>query len=93
MGIKLNMLDQLTKYVDLPAENLSGTSVVELAGDSRVLVEKHKGVCVCGQNKICVNVCYGTVTVYGTLLEIVFMSKHQLIIKGKISGISLNKGR
>lgn len=92
MGRRGNMIERLTMYADLPLEYTSGMPVIELAGNSRVLIENHMGVSGYDQNKICVKVCYGVVAVHGTCLQIMHMNRYQLVIKGKVSGVSLNAG-
>lgn len=92
MGRKANMIERLAMYADLPSEHTIGMPVIELAGNSRVLIENHMGVSGYDQSKICVKVCYGLVVVQGICLQIMHMNRYQLVIKGKISGISLNAG-
>lgn len=84
------VLNRLPMFADLPAEPLPGQSVVELLGDSRVLIEKHSGVCQYGCQCVSVKMAFGIVTVQGTGLELMHMSRDQLVISGKIDSININ---
>lgn len=65
--------------------------IVEIAGDHRVLIENHCGVTAYSRERILVKVGYGCVCICGFGLEIVRMSKEQLIIQGRIDGITLQR--
>ena len=41
---KRNWMQMLADGADLPAEPLPGVPVVEVAGENRVLIERHAGV-------------------------------------------------
>lgn len=84
-------LERFTEEVDLFCEPLPGRPLVEIAGDQRVLIENHRGVNAYGQQQIIVNVSFGSLSVCGCGLEILRMTKEQLVIHGKISGISLHR--
>jgi len=83
--------DFLADQADLPGEAGSVQPLVELAGDRRVLMEHHQGVVQFGRERICVKVKYGVVSVEGCGLELARMSRDQLIIRGRIDRISLNR--
>jgi sporulation protein YqfC len=84
-----NWMERLTDSADLAAEPLPGQPLVELAGDRRVLIEHHRGVSQYSREQICVKVKYGHVRIDGCGLELSRMSKEQLIIAGRIDGITL----
>jgi len=89
MSQKNEWLQRIAEGFDLPMEGIPGQTVVELAGDQRVLVENHMGVSQYSQDSICVNVKYGVLVVYGSDLQLMRMSAEQLIIAGHIDGIQL----
>ncbi len=64
-------------------------TIIEVAGDRRILIENHLGVITYGQEKIIVKVNYGSVAICGCALEITHMSNEQLVIFGNIQSISL----
>ena len=66
-----------------------GMSLIEIAGDKRVLIEHHRGVTQYTREQICVKVKYGHVRIDGCGLELSRMSKEQLIISGRIDSIVL----
>ena len=83
------LLPRITTQADrIP---LTPVSIVEIAGDRRVLIEKHFGVRAYTQETILVNVDFGCVCVCGCDLVITRMSKEQLVIQGRIDGISLRR--
>lgn len=72
-------------------ESVPGQPIVEIAGDRRVLIENHLGVAAYGQEKILTKVKFGTVCICGCNLEIVHMTKDQLVIYGNIDFIKLQR--
>lgn len=86
-----NWMRKLAEGMELPAESMPGLPLVEIAGDRRVLVENHGGVCQYGPEQICVRVKYGIVSVRGRGLEIAKLSREQLVISGRIDCVSLNR--
>lgn len=93
MERRKGIMDRLIEEADLPGELLPGQSVVELAGDRRVLIENHRGVTEYGQGKISVRVRYGLVVVCGCGLELSRMTREQLVITGRIDSITLHRGK
>lgn len=71
------------------AEALPGRPIVELSGDRRVLIEHHFGVKEYGRQRITVAMAYGQAVILGQNLEILRMTRDQLVIRGSIRGISL----
>lgn len=90
-----NILQSMADRLDLTGEPVPGEPLVEIAGDGRVLIENHHGVREYHRDRIGINVKFGTVLVCGTGLELARMTKEQLVITGRIHGVSLlrrNKG-
>ena len=88
-----NFLEKVIMGADLPGEVLPGQSLVEITGDCRVLIENHGGVTVYGCREIHVKVAFGKVCICGNNLELARMTKHQLVISGKIDCVSLQRGK
>lgn len=86
---KNDWLQNLMDRMDLPGESLPDQTLVEIAGERRVLVENHRGVTEYGTDRIRINVKYGSLCVCGEGLEMKRMSKHQLIITGRIEVVNL----
>lgn len=84
-------LERLAEESDLVTEQLPGQTIVELAGDRRVLIENHYGVKAYGREQIIVKVKYGYVCVCGCGLELLRMSREQLVIRGRIDGVTLQR--
>ena len=91
MGRGRSFLERLAEDSELAAEPLPGQSIVEIAGDRRVLIENHLGVKVYEREKIVVKVKFGCVCICGCNLEMLRMTREQLIIRGRIDGITLQR--
>lgn len=92
MNSRYKMIDRFAKITDLPGEPLPGVPLIELSGDSRVLIENHCGVIEYGCNEICIKVCYGKIAVRGNLLKLAIMTKYQLVITGAIDCVAVERG-
>ena len=84
-----SILDRITDGADLTGEPLPGQPIVEIGGQRRVLIENHFGVTQYSREKICVKVKFGQIAVCGCGLELARMTKEQLVICGKIDGVTL----
>jgi len=84
-------LERLTEEADLAAQPLPGRPIVEIAGDNRVLIENHFGVKEYGTQHITVKVKYGCICVSGCGLELQRMTKEQLVIRGRIDCVTLQR--
>lgn len=89
MGKRRQIWERLADGADLAAEPLPGQPIVEIAGDRRVLIENHYGVKEYSREKIAVKVKYGFVCICGCNLELIRMTKEQLVISGRIDTVSL----
>lgn len=83
--------DRLAEDTDLAMESLPGQTIVEIAGDRRVLIENHFGVKAYGREKILVKVKYGYVCICGCGLELLRMTREQLVIRGRIDAVTLQR--
>lgn len=91
MAQKGHWVQRLADGADLYAEPLPGVPIVEIAGDRRVLVERHGGVVEYGPERIRIRVRYGIVCISGCGLELTQMTRQQLIISGQIDCIALQR--
>lgn len=87
-----DMMQRLAKVSDLSEEPLPGLPLIEVAGESRVLIENHSGVTQYGKETIRVRVKFGQVCIEGSSLTLARMSKGQLVISGCIDSIRLLRG-
>lgn len=91
MGRAHFFLERFVEDADLTMEPLPGQPIVEIAGDRRVLIENHMGVKVYGREKIVVKVKYGFLCVCGCGLEMLRMTREQLVIRGRIDAVTLQR--
>ena len=91
MGKAHRLFERLAERVELETEPMPAQPIIEIAGESRVLIENHKGVRAYSTERILILVRHGEVCVCGCGLEILRMTKEQLVIRGKINGISLQR--
>ena len=91
MAERWQWVQRLADSADLDGEPLPGVPVVELEGDRRVLIERHTGVTEYSGCRICVRVSYGTVAVLGCNLELIRMTKEQVVIAGRIDCVELKR--
>lgn len=74
---------------ELPGELLPGQSLVELAGDNRILIENHRGVIEYSRCRIGIAMHTGRILVCGQGLELARMTRDQLVIIGQVEHIHL----
>lgn len=91
MGKRRNFWEHMMEQTALEPESVPGQPIIEIAGEHRVLIENHKGVAAYGKERILVKVKYGTVCVSGCSLEILRMTKEQLVICGRIDSVGLQR--
>lgn len=89
MGRGERLWERLTEAAELGQESMPGETVVELLGTRRVLIENHLGVSGYCAERVIVHVKFGWVCVSGSNLELLHMTRSQLVIRGQISGVSL----
>lgn len=90
---RLGLMQKLADSANLPGELPPGMPVVEIAGERRVLIERHSGMVEYSRERICVRVCYGIVCVSGAGLELSLMTSQQLVISGQIDCVQILRRR
>lgn len=91
MGKMYRIMEFLADRAELEAEPMPAQPIVEIAGDQRVLVENHKGVSAYSSERILINVSFGTVCICGCGLRLIRMTKEQLVIRGRIDAVSIQR--
>lgn len=74
-------------------ENITREPILELCGNSRVLIENHCGVIEYGPQQIRVKIKHGDFTVIGSGLRLCRMCGEKLLIRGRIEEVLVRKGR
>lgn len=85
------LFSRLGNEMVLTAGAVPGQPIVEIMGAGRVLIENHLGVAAYGREQIVVKVRFGFISVCGCSLELMHMSKEQLVICGKIDAVTLQR--
>lgn len=93
MGKGMQFLSRLADGADLGEETLPGQSLVEIAGDRRVLIENHCGVKEYSRERIGIKVKFGQLNICGSCLELRHMTRQQLLISGRIDAVTLCRRR
>ena len=91
MDRQRHLLDRFVENMDLTGEPIPGQPVLELAGDSRILVENHLGITQYCCDKICVKMKFGYIAVCGRSLELAQMTREQLVITGQIDAVTIHR--
>jgi len=91
MGKGRNFLEMMMDQSSLGSESVPGQPIIEIAGEHRVLIENHQGVSAYGKDRILVNVKFGCICICGCNLEMLHMTKEQLVIYGRIDTIGLQR--
>lgn len=86
-----NLFQRMADSMDLAGEPIPGQPLIEIAGDSRVLIENHFGVKEYTREQICVMVKFGLVKICGCGLELSRMTREQLVVSGQIHSVSLQR--
>lgn len=82
-----NIMDSITRSLDLPQDAVSGYAHIEISGNREAIIEGCQGVLEYGDNLIALNTGKLTVRICGCGLTIVSMQNGQAIIKGTITGV------
>lgn len=80
-----------SRELDVGSQPMPGLPLVELAGDSRVLVENHRGVLEYSEERIGVRVGFGCILIQGEGLRLGKMTRQSLVIHGQIHSVSLER--
>ena len=86
-------LGRIQNEMDLLEVNIAREPLLELCGNSRVLVENHCGVVEYGPQRIRVKIKNGDFAVLGSGLQLCNMCADKLLIRGRIEQILVRKGR
>ena len=66
--------------------------LVELAGAGRILIENHNGIAKYGTECIVIKMGYGNLEINGNCLEMAQITRHQLVITGRITMLTILRG-
>lgn len=84
-----NWINAIRNNEHLSTEMIPAIPIVEICGQTRVLIENHQGIVGYDSNEIRIKARFGCICVCGDQLLLTRMSKCKLVITGKISGVLL----
>ena len=84
MERKYGLKEKAADAFELPADTVAGVPKVTITGGNRVLVENHRGILEYGREFIAVNGGKVKLCINGDSLELLAMSRGELLIKGTI---------
>ncbi len=91
MGELYDFVASVSGKLGIPPEILSGLPVIEVIGDSAVMIEQHRGITAYAEEEICVGVNFGTVCIHGTKLTVHVMNRERIMIYGAIESVRLER--
>lgn len=89
MGKGRRLLERMAAGTDMDGQELTYRPIVEILDTQRVLIENHFGIMRYSREEILVKVHFGCIRICGSAMEVLCMSRDQLVIRGKICGVSL----
>ena len=89
---KSGFVRSLVMQTGLDPDPVSNLPLIEISGDSRVLIENHEGIISYNCSEVCVRIGCGSVVVCGAGMYLAQIRKDSLAIVGKISGVALHTG-
>lgn len=90
---KEDFWNRLLRQAGLQEENVTNEPLLELCGSARVIIEHHCGVVEYGRERIRVRIKNGEFTVCGEELTLCRMCAEQLLIRGRIQTVQVQRGR
>lgn len=88
-GRREGILERAAERLDLPADAVAGVPRLELVGSRELRMENHKGILAYGREEIHISGGSYVVKVTGQELELRAMTALELLITGRIAGITL----
>lgn len=89
MGTDGTWKDRFRQHLSGVSEPMPGMPLVEIAGQGRILIENHRGVCSYGREQIRVRVKYGQIEISGCGLVLGCMSRERIVVTGHIDAVRL----
>lgn len=79
----------LRRFFDITRQPFQSEPLVEISGYNRILIENYMGILLYSQCLVQVQLSLGNISVSGTDLRIMQISKEQLVITGHIHVLQL----
>lgn len=85
--------DRMLMHLDLSGEAPPGVPIIEIIGNSRILIENQVGICNYCKSSVVVKFRHGIICITGDNLELQKMNQNQLVITGSIFELSFSDWR
>ena len=79
--------ENLAERLGLPEEVVSGSAKISVTGGKRALIENHRGILEYGSERIVIRTTGGNLILSGTGLQLLGMSRRELIFGGKLQNV------
>lgn len=86
---KAAFLERAAKRLDIPAESISGAPRITVSGNSRVLVEGHRGLMEYSAERVAAAGAGYRVLIKGEGLGLEIMNGRELVVSGKVWAVEL----
>lgn len=86
---KAALLERAVKQLDIPAESISGAPRITVSGNSRVLVEGHRGLLEYSAERVAAAGAGCRILIKGEGLGLEIMNGRELVVSGKIWAVEL----
>ena len=86
-----SFLERTAELFDLPGEIVAGQSRISITGSGRVHVDCHRGILEYGESRISLRCGKGVAVIEGENLRLRAMSERELLICGRLTGISFRE--
>lgn len=87
--MKREFRQTLSERMDIPAETLGELPLTQIRGRRSVNIENHRGILAYTDSCVKVAVKSGAVSVHGSALAIIRMTRREVEIRGRIAGLEL----
>jgi len=79
---------RMADFLELPREVVLDLPKIVVVGDVQVLIENHRGIVAYGPDQVRVSVGEREVTVHGRELVLRHVRSEELLVEGRITGLS-----
>ena len=88
MENKINRVkEDLSEKLDLPRDIILDLPKITITGDRDINIENHKGIIIFDEDKVKINSKIGSITIYGSDFEVLFLGGKTLSLRGVFKSV------